>query len=529
MGKQQQRRWGGSRVEGGVGVGWASSEQKAQNEQAIMDGRVVYIRGIPPDWKVETLTDFFKNHGEVESVNLMPQKKGQNARAAFVNFTESDAANQAAEVCDNLPIEPTDGSTSNFRLVCSIKKSEQKVDMVSGFTDLSKARQEKRSVYISGLPNDFDKAKVKELVSPYGVVEGVKILPAARNVSCFAMMTTAEEATQVIEALDGKEVNSKRISVTFPRPPKRTRGNEAGDVVVEIRGFPDQALPTEVSSVVETQVKGVEVLTVKMLRHESLMGQSIAHVIVKNLQDADAVIKEMEGFELSPGVRLQAQLRPDQQQALGWKQQQPAHLQNRDDDEEPAAKRRALTQGAVLGIQRRVPGNIVGVLREDGPALRKAAESPAAAEDDAVAEPVPAKIEKDPADEDEEQLWEEEDPVEREDQEWRTTRWETPQRDAAPWTRWDNEDTEQRDTAPWSRWDTEDTEQQDAAPWSRRPLPTPPSMPPPGMEMPPGRPSAARSAKPSAAPSSGPSSAYKRERDESSGPNSAYKRDAKWA
>merc|ERR1711976_1138055 len=136
-----------------------------------------------------------EKQGAVEGINLMPLKHGQNARAAFVNFETPDDAAGAAEVCDNLAVETMSGEPGKFRLVCSLKRAPgKKVDMVSGFSELSKARQEKRTVYMSGLPLEFNGDRVKKMLSAHGIVEDVKDLPASRNKSCFAIMNTPEEA-----------------------------------------------------------------------------------------------------------------------------------------------------------------------------------------------------------------------------------------------------------------------------------------------------------------------------------------------
>lgn len=298
------------------------SEQKVKNAAAAEEGRVVYVRGIPPDWAKEKLDDFFKLQGDIESINLMPPKPGQTARAAFVNFAEASDAENAAQVYDNMQVEAAapgpgpSGTGTIYRLACSLKKAPgQRVEMVSGFSDLSKARQERRCVYISGLPMGMAVGEVGEVLREFGLVEDIKELPAtkasSRNLSCFAIMGTSEEAVRAIENLDGKQIRGQRVSVTFPKPPKRTR-DESGAIVptVEVRGFPKDVLPTEVGNIVEAN--GISVESVKILRHESLNEEAIALVHTRTAKDAEMVQEMLDGkFEFLPGVPLKASLKLD--------------------------------------------------------------------------------------------------------------------------------------------------------------------------------------------------------------------------
>lgn len=398
-------RWGGwdrdDRGGGGKGgkderskrnLGWASDEQKARNAAAAAEGRTVYVRGIPPDWSVEHLEKFMMHQGAVEGINLMPAKHGQNARAAFVNFETCTDAEGAAEVCDNLQVDAAHGGPGTFRLVCSLKKAPgKKVDMVSGFSDLSKARQEKRTVYMSGLPLDMGAERIRSMLTAHGTVEDVKELPASRNRSCFAIMSLAEEAMRVIETLDGQMVDGKRISVTYPRPPKRTRGNEE-ESVVEIQGFPYASLPTEVSAAIEAG--GREVSTVKMLRHESMNNQSIALVFMNSKEDAAAVVKELNGFEFMPGCILQARQRvADEIKSEALQDDAQPALSSA-----PAASvvvQRVATPWSHADSERRVKGAIVGSLRRDGASIPHPATGPPGPDEalaqGALQQPPPAK------------------------------------------------------------------------------------------------------------------------------------------
>lgn len=110
------------------------SSQFEQNAVAAAEGRVLYVRGLPHDWSVESVTGHFEAYGQVEGVNLLPRKAGQRAQAAFVNFCQPEDAAHAANVCDGLTVEGNSGDC--YWLGCSLKHSAQnKVDIVRQLFD----------------------------------------------------------------------------------------------------------------------------------------------------------------------------------------------------------------------------------------------------------------------------------------------------------------------------------------------------------------------------------------------------------
>jgi len=319
--------------------------QKAANERAAIEGRCIYIRGVPPEWSTTELEDFLLNsgateEGKIESANMLPLKQGQAAVAAFVNFHTAEDANNAAQACDNTPV--TIGY-KRYNIACSIKRAPgQKVAIVSGFSDLSQARQEKRSVYMSGLPIEFNEKQIRELLEEHGaVVEKVNMLPGGttaetRNLSCFAIVGTSEQAANCIAQLDGTVVSGKRLSVNFPRPPKRTKQQDHyAETIVEIYGFPREATSYEVQEALE--VSGIQVHTVKILRHESMKegeeDYSIALVYLATLQDAEGLVLAMDGLEYGTGWCLKANIRAEEGYSAG-----PVALEN--DAAAPALQQR---------------------------------------------------------------------------------------------------------------------------------------------------------------------------------------------
>jgi hypothetical protein len=168
--------------------------------------------------------------------------------------------------------------------------------MVSGFSDLSIARQEKRSLYVSGLPFGTSEKSVEAAFTKHGFVEKVNMLPRYNdktNCSCFVIMATNAEAMICVKELDGSYFEERRISVNFPKPPKRTKTIvEDQDACVEINGFPATTTATYISEAVSACE--FDVVTVKILRHET-MGDT--HVALVFLSSMDHALKCVEAFD----------------------------------------------------------------------------------------------------------------------------------------------------------------------------------------------------------------------------------------
>lgn len=92
-------------------------------------------------------------------------------------------------------------------------------------------------LYVGNLPYTTEESDLKELFSQYGAVELVRIITdrdTGRSKGfAFVEYATKEEADAAIEALNGKEYESRALVVNEARPmterPPRRDGNGKGD------------------------------------------------------------------------------------------------------------------------------------------------------------------------------------------------------------------------------------------------------------------------------------------------------------
>merc|ERR1719369_2239526 len=77
------------------------------------------------------------------------------------------------------------------------------------------------NIYVGDLPADIDEARLGAVFGAYGTVKSSKILPGPGKCGALIRYTTTEEATWVVENLNGNIAQGLEspIKVNFARPP----------------------------------------------------------------------------------------------------------------------------------------------------------------------------------------------------------------------------------------------------------------------------------------------------------------------
>lgn len=277
------------------------SNQRSRNQRAAEEGRAVYVRGMPPAWTAQELQLFFEDLGEVESVNLLPRKPQQHCLAGFVNFASPEEAMDAARACDRHTVQ--DADLVNFELACSIKGGlGQKVDVVSGFTELSVARQEQRALYGSEMPQ-LQEHEIRAIFEEAGPVKSVHLMPGVKTMAAFIIMESKEGAERGL-AMDGYFARGQKITISLPKIPRKTRtGNNDSATqnsrVLEIYGFPSDCSIADISGIISAsrQPKTVELSSAPD-------GRIRCNVTMNSVDDATAALEEFNNFEVMPGCVL---------------------------------------------------------------------------------------------------------------------------------------------------------------------------------------------------------------------------------
>lgn len=91
-----------------------------------------------------------------------------------------------------------------------------------------------KNLYVGGLPYSVAEEKLQEIFSAYGTVETARVITdrytgQSRGFG-FVEMNSADEAQQAIQALDGSELEGRRLVVNEARPQeKRSDNRDSGE------------------------------------------------------------------------------------------------------------------------------------------------------------------------------------------------------------------------------------------------------------------------------------------------------------
>ncbi len=86
-----------------------------------------------------------------------------------------------------------------------------------------------KNLYVGGLPYSVAEEKLQEIFSAYGTVETARVITdrytgQSRGFG-FVEMNSADEAQQAIQALDGSELEGRRLVVNEARPQEKRSDN----------------------------------------------------------------------------------------------------------------------------------------------------------------------------------------------------------------------------------------------------------------------------------------------------------------
>ncbi|KAF7727345.1 hypothetical protein EC973_007654 [Apophysomyces ossiformis] len=170
--------------------------------------RSLWIGNIDASISVETLTKTFSAFGPIESVRLLLEKE-----CAFVNFFQlEDAVRAKEEVLGRLG-----GRIGG----CIVRVGFGRADTALPETNTV---QPTRALWLGNIPSGMNPTKIRQLFSPYGAVESVRVL--SHKNCAFVNFEHVENAVAARDALVKKEIAGQSfagVRAGFARvPPMKT-------------------------------------------------------------------------------------------------------------------------------------------------------------------------------------------------------------------------------------------------------------------------------------------------------------------
>jgi len=184
----------------------------------------VFIKNLDGATTKEQLDAFFAKFGTVTSSMVTPTKDDATKAFAFVNFAAPEEASAA--------IEQANGADFNGKKLFvsrAQKKEERSQELRDKFEQLKQERQKKYigvNLYVKNLSDETDDAKITAEFAKYGSITSAKIMrdPAGKSKGFgFVCMSTPEEATKAVTAMNGCMLDSKPLYVALAQRKEQRR------------------------------------------------------------------------------------------------------------------------------------------------------------------------------------------------------------------------------------------------------------------------------------------------------------------
>ncbi|KAG0175534.1 hypothetical protein DFQ30_005229 [Apophysomyces sp. BC1015] len=186
--------------------------------------RSLWIGNIDASVSVEALTKMFSAFGPIESVRLLLEKE-----CAFVNFFHlEDAVRAKEEVLGHL------GGRMG---ACIVRVGFGRADAAAPETITI---QPTRALWLGNVPSGINPSKIRQIFSPYGVIESVRVLP---HKSCgFVNFELVESAVAARDALVRNDIATQGLAgvrAGFAKVPP-TKTPQTSSAGLKTRGDKDE-------------------------------------------------------------------------------------------------------------------------------------------------------------------------------------------------------------------------------------------------------------------------------------------------
>ncbi len=168
-----------------------------------MDGSNLIVNYLPTAYTDDTLRSMFRAYGTVAQCKVVRDKKsGQSLGYGFVKFDRPESASKAVAGLNGFVIE-------NKKLKVALSKPP------------TAREDQKRNLYISGLPLSYGIPELSNLLAPFGAITEVRVLlegntNTSRGVG-FVILDHYANAQRAIDALHGRVLDgaTKKLVVKF--------------------------------------------------------------------------------------------------------------------------------------------------------------------------------------------------------------------------------------------------------------------------------------------------------------------------
>jgi len=185
----------------------------------------IHVNNLAWSIKEEELNEYFSEFGEIETVKIPTRPKGGSKGFGFITFKTDEAAKNAVDKMNNVSIEER-----RIGVVFSTSVEKKKEKSFVGDD------QESNKLVVRQLAWAVQSEQLGEAFEEFGALTSHRVVTAKNGKSKgfgFVVFETVENAKAAKDAMDGKEIEGRAITVHFskstgPRKRQETEGNEEG-------------------------------------------------------------------------------------------------------------------------------------------------------------------------------------------------------------------------------------------------------------------------------------------------------------
>ena len=155
----------------------------------------LYVKGIPKNKSSREIYEYFFKFGDMFSVKVNEDEKGNSNGTAFVTYYNQEDAKKA--------IEETNGK--------KIWDSDMEVQYQKNNDKVHYNNNENLKINISNLPDNYQEQDIIKLCEEFGKIHICNVKQGDKGKYAIVKFTTEQEAKKAMEQLNNKEIGDKKL------------------------------------------------------------------------------------------------------------------------------------------------------------------------------------------------------------------------------------------------------------------------------------------------------------------------------
>eukprot|EP01090_Pellita_catalonica_P023471 TRINITY_DN96_c0_g1_i1.p1 TRINITY_DN96_c0_g1~~TRINITY_DN96_c0_g1_i1.p1 ORF type:complete len:620 (-),score=123.67 TRINITY_DN96_c0_g1_i1:97-1956(-) len=176
----------------------------------------LYVKHFPKEWSDEDLAKDMSQFGEIQSTVVRTDSEGKSLGFGFVNFENHEDAVKAVEALHGKKKFFEEAKNEAYCQRAMLKEERERF-----LREKFEERAEKYqgiNLYVKNLDDSVDEEKLKEVFSPFGEIQSVKIMSDENGQSKgfgFVCFTTADEASKAVTQMHSAILVGKPLYVAI--------------------------------------------------------------------------------------------------------------------------------------------------------------------------------------------------------------------------------------------------------------------------------------------------------------------------